>query len=132
MLQFFDEYAKHFALNIGTALHGARYLLSHPDVDARAPRGDLKHAWLSAQLRSKRLLNDLFFAVIPPHWHHSRAELAAMAPISMWRWFHYGYGAWRFTETGEPKPDLAGVDRRWDPRCAASEYGERDPVPRAD
>ena len=132
MLQFFDEYAKHSALNIGQALHDARYLFSHPDVDSRAPRGGLKHAWLSAQQRSKTLMNDLFFAIIPPHWHHSREELAAMAPISMSRWFRYGYCAWRFTETGEPKPDLTGVDHRWDPRCAASEFGNREPGQPAD
>jgi hypothetical protein len=117
MLRFLEQYAKHSALNLGQALHGARHLFSHPDVDARAPRGTAIHALLSAQLRSKRLLNDVFFTLIPPHWHHSQAELAARTPISLARWFQYGYCTWRFTESGEPKPDLTNVDRRWDPRC---------------
>jgi len=117
MRRFLDEYAKHFALNLGQALQGFRYLFSHPDVDATSARGTPQHAWLSARLRSKRVLNDLFFALIPPHWHHSREELRSMSGIAAWQWFQYGYCAWRFTETGEVKADLAGVDRRWDPRC---------------
>jgi len=117
VLRFIDEYSKHCALNLGQALQGIRYLFSHPDIDARAPRGGLRHAWLSARLRSKRVLNDLFFAAVPPHWHHSADELSAMSPISWSRWFQYGYCAWRFTDNGELKPNLAGVDRRWDPRC---------------
>ncbi len=117
MRRFLEEYAKHSALNLGQALQGARYLLSHPDVDRLAPRGSFRHAWLSARLRAARIGNDVFFASIPPHWHHSREELAALCPISLASWFQYGYCAWRFTETGEPKADLTGVDRRWDPRC---------------
>jgi hypothetical protein len=61
--------------------------------------------------------NDLYFALIPPHWHHTRDELRGMTRVSMARWYRYGYCAWRFNEDGEPKSDLAGADRRWDPRC---------------
>jgi hypothetical protein len=128
--QFFEEYAKHAALNFGQALQGLRYLTSHPDVDARAPRGSVRHALLSLSLRSRRVANDLFFAVIPPHWHHSPEELRAMTPIGIGRWFQYGYCAWRFDDEGNPRADLGrdidetgdasasrSVDRRWDPRC---------------
>lgn len=114
---FVEEYLKHFALNLGQALQGLRYFCSHPDMDARARRGSLAHALLSARLRSTRVANDLAFAVLPPRWHHSRAELASMRPITVARWFQYGYCAWRFTPEGEPRHDLTGVDRRWDPRC---------------
>ena len=120
MLQFFDEYSKHFALNIGQALQGVRYLFSHPAIDAIARRGAVEHALLSARLRSKRVANDFFFALIPPHWHHSKEELASMTNVPIWMWFKYGYCAWRFTETGEHKQDLTNVDRRWDPRCQNS------------
>jgi hypothetical protein len=76
--QWLEEYAKHGALNLGQALQGVRYLFTHPDVDRRAARRTLRHAILSAKLRSGRILNDLFYATIPPHWHHSAEELAGM------------------------------------------------------
>jgi len=118
MLRFFEEYAKHFALNGGQALQGMRYLLSHPDFDRVASRGTAKHMYLSLGLRSRRVLNDTFFALMPPHWHHSKAELAQMTRVPFARWFQYGYCAWRFTDTGEPKASLPpDIDRRWDPRC---------------
>jgi hypothetical protein len=119
MRRFLEDYGKHAALNAGQALQGVRYLLSHPDVDARAPRGTLAHARLSAQLRLRRIANDLFFAILPPQSHHTPEELSAMRSTSVWRWFQYGYCAWRFDDSGAEKGDLTGVDRRWDPRCKA-------------
>lgn len=112
-----EEYVKHTALNLGQALHGMRHWTSHPDIDARAARGTARHLALSVALRSKRIANDLFFAAIPPHWHHTREELAQIAAVSTRRWFRYGYCAWRFDDTGAPRADLTGVDTRWDPRC---------------
>jgi len=118
--RFLEEYAKHCALNLGQALQGLRYIHSHPDVDEVAPRYSLRHAMLSVRLRSKRVLNDLFFAAVPPHWHHTRGELEVMTTIPAGRWFQYGYCAWRFTESGAPKAELpADTDKRWDPRCKA-------------
>ena len=117
MIRFLEEYIKHFALNFGQALQGIRYFWSHPDIDETALRGTIRHATLSAGLRSKRVANDLFFALIPPHWHHTREELSSMRRTPTLRWFQYGYCAWRFTESGEVKEALAGVDKRWDPRC---------------
>src|SRR5689334_23786534 len=105
-MRFLEEYAKHAALNLGQALQGLRYLTSHPDIDARALRGSLRHAVLSTPLRTRRVVNDLFFAVIPPHWHHTREELRGMTAISISRWLQYGYCAWRFTDTGAPRRDL--------------------------
>jgi|SRR4051812_48197112 len=118
-MRFLEDYGKHTALNLGQAMQGVRYLLTHPDVDARAPRGTLSHARWSAQLRLSRVVNDLFFATFPPQWHHSAEELKAMRSASTWRWFQYGYCAWRFDDSGREKQDLTGVDRRWDPRCKA-------------
>ncbi len=118
LLSFLEEYAKHSALNFGQALHGLRYFYSHPDVDPAEKRGSARHIALSALLRTKRLSNDLFFASIPPHWHHTKEELRGMKSISMTRWFMYGYKQWSFTETGESRTDLDGrEDRRWDSRC---------------
>jgi hypothetical protein len=117
MLQFAEEYAKHAALNFGQAMQGLRYFFSHPDMDRVARRGSLRHAFASVGLRARRIANDLYFALIPPRWHHTREELRGMTQVSMGRWFQYGYCAWRFTGEGAVKPDLSGVDRRWDPRC---------------
>jgi hypothetical protein len=119
--RFAEEYAKHTALNLGQALQGLRYLYSHPRADAAAPRGSVAHLRRSLALRAKLIANDLFFAAIPPHWHHTRAELEGMCDVPTHRWFQYGYCAWRFTETGAVKTDLTGVDRRWDPRCDDAE-----------
>ena len=117
MLHFFEEYAKHSALNLGQALQGLRYFWSHPDVDSVAQRGSVRHGLLSARLRGQRVAGDLFFALIPPHWHHAPEELRGMTATSFARWFQYGYCAWRFDDTGEVRQSLIGVDRRWDPRC---------------
>ena len=123
MLNWVEEYLKHFALNLGQALQGVRYLWSHPDIDGIAPRGQLRHALLSCRLRTRRIANDLFFALIPPHWHHTREELSGMCRTPFLRWFQYGYCAWRFTDNGTPRDDLTGVDRRWDPRCKNEFHG---------
>lgn len=112
-----EEYAKHSALNFGQALHGVLHLGSHPDFDHVAARGSLRHLVLSARLRSKRLGNDLFFALIPPHWHHTPDDLRVIRSVAIGKWFFYGFAAWRFTESGDEKADLSTADRRWDPRC---------------
>ena len=117
MKRWLEEYAKHAALNFGQALQGMRYFYSHPDVDDLAPRGSFKHFARSLVIRTKRVANDLFFAAIPPHWHHTPEELTAICGVSFPRWFQYGYCAWRFTDSGDPKTSLLDVDRRWDPRC---------------
>ena len=117
LTQVLEEYAKHSALNFGQVLHGIEHLFSHPDMDEVAPRGTARHCILSLLLRCKRVANDLFFALIPPHWHHTADELQAMRPVSIKRWFFYGFAAWQFTEMGDIHDDLSSVDRRWDPRC---------------
>lgn len=118
MFRFLEEYAKHSALNFGQALQGIRYVYSHPAVDALARRGSMRHLMKSLGIRTKRILNDLFFAIIPPHWHHTPQELAGMTGTPISRWFQYGYTPWRFDESGQPRKDLpADIDKRWDPRC---------------
>jgi hypothetical protein len=118
--RWLEEYAKHAALNFGQALQGFRHFYSHPDVDSVAPRGSLKHVALSGIIRSKRVANDLFFAAIPPQWHHTRIELNVLCGVSLLRWFQYGYCAWRFTDSGSPKAGVSEVDKRWDPRCKST------------
>ncbi|HEY2837124.1 MAG TPA: hypothetical protein VGI89_11195 [Rhizomicrobium sp.] len=93
MRQFLEEYAKHAVLNFGQALQGLRYFFSHPDIDAQAPRGSLRLALLSAAKRGRLVANDLFFAAIPPHWHHTREELQGLCAVPASRWFRYGYCA---------------------------------------
>lgn len=118
MFQYIEEYAKHSVLNIGQVAQGIRYFYSHPDFDRVARRGSVRHFRLSVALRSKRIVNDLFFALLPPRSHHTKEELAYMTRVPIGRWFLCGYCTWRFTETGEYKTYLpSGIDRRWDPRC---------------
>ncbi len=114
---YFEEYAKHAALNIGQVAQGLRYFYSHPDIDRRVPRGTLKHFGLSIGLRARRVVNDFVFTLLPPRWHHTPEELAVMRPVPLRKWFLYGYCQWRFTETGAPKVLDGTEDRRWDSRC---------------
>ncbi|MEO8603132.1 MAG: hypothetical protein ABI629_11205 [bacterium] len=121
MFAIVEEYAKHSALNAGQVLQGLRHVASHPGADVVAAPGTTVHLRRSVLIRAKRVLNDFCFAVIPPHWHHTRDELRDMRAVSMRRWFLYGYSAWRFDQSGEPRSDLRNVDPRWDPRCQKAE-----------
>ena len=112
-----EEYAKHTVLNLGQAAHGLRHLYSHPDFDSIAARGTARHFFLSVSFRTKRFVNDLFFAALPPHWHHTPEQLIVMRPVPLRKWFFYGYCPWRFDESGEVRKDLTSADSRWDPRC---------------
>ena len=118
MFLWLEEYLKHSALNLGQALQGLRFLLTHPDIDGIAPPGTFRHVLHAIPLRLKRIANDLFFAVLPPHWHHTRGELATLRLLPVRSWFQCGYGPYRFAETGEMLSDAAMVrEPRWDPRC---------------
>ena len=116
-----EEYAKHSVLNLGQFAQGLRYIHSHPDIDFRAERGSARHFILSVVFRSRRAANDLFFALIPPHWHHTPEQLSVMRPVALRKWFFYGYRPWRFDESGEVRADLSAADPRWDPRCRAAQ-----------
>jgi hypothetical protein len=116
--KFTTEYLRHSALNFGQALQGMRYFYSHPKVDTLAKRGTFRHFRLSLGRRAKLILNDLFFAAIPPQWHHSEAELATLHQFSVWTWFEAGFMPWIFKdETLQRRALVGNEDRRWDPRC---------------
>lgn len=118
MFRKLEQYAKHSALNFGQVAQGLRFLLTHPDMDRAASPGTLKHMAKSAPYRMRRIGNDLFFALIPPHWHHTPDELASLQPFSLWHWFQAGYRPYRFRESGEWLPrHEATREARWDPRC---------------
>jgi len=70
------EYANHSALNAGQAVRDAKHFLNHPHADARAAIGTIRHKLESAKLRTKSMANNTYYAVIPPHGHHERADLA--------------------------------------------------------
>lgn len=113
-----EEYLKHSALNFGQALQGIRFLFTHPDIDRIAPPGSLRHVAHAVPLRLKRIGNDLFFALLPPRWHHSREELATLHGLPVRRWFQAGYGPYRFSESGDLLPRAEAThEPRWDPRC---------------
>jgi hypothetical protein len=115
---FTTEYLRHSALNFGQALQGIRYFYSHPKIDNFAKRGTFRHFFFSLGTRTKLILNDLFFAVIPPQWHHSKVELASLHQFSVRTWFEAGFMPWMFKDETLQKRTLTGnEDRRWDPRC---------------
>src|SRR6188768_2908504 len=114
MKKFLIEYAKHSILNLGQALQGLRYFYSHPDIDRIAERGTARHVIYSSVLRAGVISNDFYFAIFPPHWHHTPEEISSFQVASMKQWFMYGYCAWRFDENGSPKILTGKEDRRWD------------------
>lgn len=117
MKDFLIEYYRHSVLNLGQALQGIRYIHSHPDIDKVANRGSFKHFKHSLLKRLKLVVNGFYFALIPPHWHHTKEEIRSFHGVSAARWFMYGYCAWRFNEKGEFKKLNGTEDPRWDPRC---------------
>jgi len=118
MKNFFIAYSRHFILNLGQALQGIRFFYSHPDFDKVALRGSIKHFRYSVTKRLKLILNDLFFAIIPPHWHHSEYELISLHRFTFKTWFEAGYSPWKFVDESLERRTLSGEeDRRWDPRC---------------
>ena len=114
---FFIEYLKHSVLNLGQALQSVRYFYSHPDIDKVAKRRAFKHIFCSIILRVGLILNDFYFTIWPPHWHHTKDDIKSFQLASTKQWFQYGYCAWRFNEKGEYKVLTGQEDRRWDPRC---------------
>ena len=117
MHNFFIEYYRHSMLNFGQALQGIRFFYSHPDIDPIAPRGSWRHFKLSVLKRSKLIMNDLFFAIIPPHWHHTTEEIKSFHLYPPAKWFVFGYCAWRFDGDGNLLKLTGNEDPRWDPRC---------------
>lgn len=118
MFSFLEEYVKHSALNFGQVAQGFRFLLTHPDVDSVASPGTIRHAATALPLRARRIANDLFFALIPPHWHHTSQELASLHHHATRKWLEAGYSPYRFSETGEYLAgDQITHEPRWDPRC---------------
>lgn len=116
--KFATEYFRHSALNFGQAFQGIRYFYSHPKADSLAVRGTFKHFWCSFRLRIKLIANDLFFAIIPPQWHHSESELASLHQFSAQTWFEAGFKPWVFVDESLERRTLTGnEDKRWDPRC---------------
>ncbi len=96
---FFEEYAKHTALNLGQAARDVRYLGNHPQADGVID--SMKH-------RIPSLLNNLMYAALPPQLHHSADELADLKKAPMQDWFMHGYKPWE-------NPDPAAPRRALDP-----------------
>jgi len=98
MKQFFRDYAKHTALNLGQAARDLRFFYYHPGADKLAKEGSLRHAALSAPRRTKSLANNLLFSALPPQLHHSPKELSTMKSGSHAAWFLYGYMPWKYPD----------------------------------
>jgi hypothetical protein len=79
-----EEYVKHTALNLGQAARAVVNLHKmHPD-ESDLPR--------SIRRSLLELANNLYYAIIPPHTHHTPDELKDLARLRVWEWFLCGYG----------------------------------------
>ncbi|WP_413288283.1 hypothetical protein [Bdellovibrio sp. HCB337] len=95
---FTEEYLKHTALNLGQLARDFRYFYYHPDADKVAKEGSLRHYVYSSGRRVKSMGNNLFYSVIPPHWHHTAEDLMTMPAGSMKEWFLHGYAPWEYCD----------------------------------
>lgn len=98
-----EEYWKHTALNLGQVVRDLRYFYYHPDADKIAAEGTLKHYSYSGLRRIGSLGNNIFYSIIPPHWHHTKEELELMKPGSAKEWFLHGYAPWSFPDPSKVK-----------------------------
>ncbi|MFM6927851.1 MAG: hypothetical protein ACKOX6_05265 [Bdellovibrio sp.] len=100
------EYWKHTALNLGQAVRDLRYFYYHPDADKIAAEGTLKHYAYSCLRRIRSLANNIFFSVIPPHWHHTKTDLESMMPASAKEWFLHGYAPWSYPDPSKQRSKI--------------------------
>lgn len=78
---FFEEFIKHSALNAG---HAAKDLKTISAIVKT-----LRIRYVTPTLKS--LSKNLYYATIPPHWHHSKDELQYMRAATVKEWFMYGF-----------------------------------------
>ena len=88
------EYLIHTSLNLGQAFRDLRFFYYHPRVDKIAEVGSTKHYLYSFFYRIKSLWDNIYYSIIPPHWHHSSEELKKMRTGSILQWFIHGYAPW--------------------------------------
>ncbi|MGZ3742467.1 MAG: hypothetical protein ACXWRE_01300 [Pseudobdellovibrionaceae bacterium] len=93
-----EEYWKHTALNIGQATRDIRYFYYHPEADRIAAEGTIRHYAYSSFQRIRSFGNNIFFSIIPPHWHHTKQDLEYMTPASAKEWFLHGYAPWEYPD----------------------------------
>jgi hypothetical protein len=96
-----DEYWKHTALNLGQATRDIRFFYYHPAADSLVKGGTLTHGLYSMLKRAESLGNNLYYAIIPPHGHHTSSDLRSMSSAPARLWFLHGYAPWRFPD---PRP----------------------------
>lgn len=93
-----EEYWKHTALNLGQAVRDLRYFYCHPDADKYATEGSSKHVFYSFGRRVRSFGTNLFYSVIPPHWHHTKEDLQYISPASAIELFLHGYAPWNYED----------------------------------
>lgn len=106
---FFRDYAGHSALNLGQAARDLRYFFNHLNADRIAAQGTLMHAASSASSRLPSLTSNLYYTAIPPHLHHTAAEIATDRHVPLKDMFLHGYKPWDHplpTKTGEFAPGI--------------------------
>lgn len=98
-----EEYWKHTALNLGQAARDIRFFYYHPDADEFADEGSGKNVAYSIVRRAGSFGNNIFYSIIPPHWHHTKEDLQYMMPASAKEWFLHGYAPWKYADPSKEK-----------------------------
>jgi hypothetical protein len=93
-----NEYWKHTALNLGQLVRDFRFFYYHPASDRIAREGTAKHYAASFVHRLRSMGNNAFYAIVPPHWHHTAEDLRSMSSVQTHKWFLHGYAPWRFSD----------------------------------
>jgi len=93
-----QQYWLHTALNAGLALRDIRWINDHPHADLNAAQGTLKHQLDSIKYRLPSLINNVFFAVLPPQLHHTWEDLKDTTNATAKDWFLHGFMPWKYKD----------------------------------
>lgn len=133
-LQYWKDYLNHSALNAGQAARDVRYLTNHPNADAVAPEGSMRHRLESLKHRIPSLANNAKYTLLPPQWHHTPADLADMGIATPKQWFMSGYDPWNHKIPGDtyvaprdPRGEKLGFEKVADALRRAVQRGEVTP-----
>ncbi len=97
-MTWLEQYFKHSALNLGQAARDLRYFYFHPNADKLNSKSRAFHYFYSFLLRTRSFGKNIFYSVIPPHFHHKREDLEYMLPASESEWFLHGYAPWAYPD----------------------------------
>jgi hypothetical protein len=95
MLYFFECYLKHTALNVGQLTRDIRFFYYHPKAENKfAP--SIRRLTCAVTLRIESFFINLYYSLLPPHFHHTNEELTELKKSTLIHWFLFGYAPWNY------------------------------------